>query len=194
VAEQWKRKTILTVKNKFPFATKRMPVVKREEIVLTPIEVSIEAIEQRTERLRGAVKNPDPKFLQPILQGSCAPTVNSGPIEICRAFLPVITQQTSSSGEPRSPSPTPSSSQYPQAQVERLREGVKEFLKACSLGLKVNSKIIGADMGAFQAELIAGFMKLAEEVGPFLGAPARPRSSSAAHKLQTIIPIAEAQA
>jgi len=90
VSDQWKLQTILTTEHKFPYLATRLRVKSRREIRLTPIQVAIEAMKTRTERLRSAVAMNDPKMIQIILQGSCLPTVNGGPMELCRAFLPAL--------------------------------------------------------------------------------------------------------
>ena len=72
VAEQYKRKTILRVSHNFPYMTTRLPVVKKDEIELTPIENSTEAIEARTAAIKAESRSeaPNLKVLQPLIQGS----------------------------------------------------------------------------------------------------------------------------
>lgn len=94
--EQWKRKTILTVANHFPYVKTRIQVVDRKQvsyfelkhavvrqkcdiyrallpfqIVLTPIEVAIEDIQKKTVELAHSIQQdpPDTKILQMVLQG-----------------------------------------------------------------------------------------------------------------------------
>ena len=92
VADQWKLQTILRTEYKFPYLATRLRVVSRREIKQTPLQVATEAVKMRTERLHSALamNPPDPKLIPIILQGSCLPTVNGGPMELCKAFLPML--------------------------------------------------------------------------------------------------------
>lgn len=107
LADQYKRKTILTTVNHFPYVKTRIQVFKQtrpfasertyriilskvaqqKQIVLTPIEVAIEDIQMKVAKLDAAMKGNDPKILQMELQGCIGTTVNQGPIEIARVFL-----------------------------------------------------------------------------------------------------------
>ena len=102
LAEQYKRKTILTTVNHFPYIKTRIQVkelfnllqsgllvqvAQQKQIVLTPIEVAIEDIQMKVAKLDAAMKANDPKILQMELQGCIGTTVNQGPIEIARVFL-----------------------------------------------------------------------------------------------------------
>ena len=80
VAEQYKRKTILSVSESFPFAVCRLPVSHRREIIVSPLEGAVEAIEKRNlvvQKELDAVP-PNPKTLQQVLQGSVRLQVNAG--------------------------------------------------------------------------------------------------------------------
>jgi len=246
VADQWKMHTILKTEHKFPYLATRIRVAERREIRQTPMEVAIEAIATRTERLRSAVQARDPKMIQIILQGSCLPTVNGGPMELCRAFLqmlPVVFEDElgTSTGDvdededeyedefmdddedfgednsesirrnARSPSITsvakkvsaeeasasqasteevPASSASPVPGIseedrkaaalaeetrlnpenqQKLRDNVREFLKACSMALHIN-KVLSSDQNLFNKELSNGYEKLCDELYPFVGA------------------------
>jgi len=247
VSDQWKLQTILTTEHKFPYLATRLRVKSRREIRQTPVQVAIEAVGIRTDRLRSAVAMNDPKLIQIILQGSCLPTVNGGPMELCRAFLPMLpvvyeddADGTSTGdieydvedddgfldedddddgdadggvtkkGKSISSSPTPSisesenlrdaatekSSAAPEPdgddsglseeekkkaaalaeemkptpeQLQKLRENVREFLKACGMALKVN-KFMSSDQDLFHRELSNGYEKLCDELYPYVGA------------------------
>lgn len=82
--EQYKRKTILTTANHFPYVKTRIQVVNRKVIELTPIEVAIEDIQKKTAELAVSIHQepPDPKILQMVLQGCIGTTVNQGPMEV----------------------------------------------------------------------------------------------------------------
>ena len=69
-AEQWKRKTVMTSSTPFPCALKRAPVVGQEEIRLSPLETSLDAIQARGAALQEVIASRDVKILQQLLQGS----------------------------------------------------------------------------------------------------------------------------
>ena len=48
LADQHKKKTILTVEKHFPYMKKRLLVTSKQVVTLSPIENSLEAVEQRT--------------------------------------------------------------------------------------------------------------------------------------------------
>ncbi len=72
IAEQYTRKTILTVPETFPAMLKRQPVISRYEVIQTPIQNSVETIEKRSSELLQELKSVPPqiKSLQNVLQGS----------------------------------------------------------------------------------------------------------------------------
>uniref|UniRef100_A0A8C4QN86 DOCKER domain-containing protein n=1 Tax=Eptatretus burgeri TaxID=7764 RepID=A0A8C4QN86_EPTBU len=76
--KQFKRKTVLTTSHAFPYVKTRINVVHKEENVLSPIEVAIEDMQNKTQELVFATNRdpPDPKRLQMVLQGSIGTTVN----------------------------------------------------------------------------------------------------------------------
>lgn len=78
-ATQFKRKTIVTVGNSFPYVKKRLPVSAEEQIILTPIENAIELIESRAEKFRAEVtaETPTTKQLQMMLSGTVRLQVNA---------------------------------------------------------------------------------------------------------------------
>ena len=75
ISKQYKRKTILIVNGSFPCMLTRLPVIKKREIVITPIENAIEDIEKRNIILFNEVhrKPVNPKTLTQVLQGSALP-------------------------------------------------------------------------------------------------------------------------
>ena len=94
--EQYKRKTILTTSDYFPYVKTRIQVVTREQIILEPIEVAIEDIQKKTLELAAVlVQEPaDPKILQMVLQGCIGTQVNQGPLEMALTFLQTISDGT----------------------------------------------------------------------------------------------------
>ena len=85
--EQYKRKTILKTSHHFPYVKTRILVKESKSIVLSPIEVAIEDVQKKIEELEAAMRPPDPKMLQLVLQGCIGTTVNQGPLEMANVFL-----------------------------------------------------------------------------------------------------------
>ena len=75
---QYIRKTILTTQDSFPYVKKRSKIIQVERIELTPLEVAILNMQEKTKSLRHAVQQdpPDTKLLQMQLQGGIATAVN----------------------------------------------------------------------------------------------------------------------
>jgi len=144
--DQYKRKTILTVENQFPYVKKRLLVVNKHEIQLTPLENAIEGVESRIEALQSEIRcnPPNPKTLQSVLQGSILATVNVGPREIAKTFLGKDAKD------------------YPSEQIDRLRSSLMEFVKACEDAVAVNKTLIGPDQLNFQTELEQGCNALSQ--------------------------------
>eukprot|EP01114_Cavostelium_apophysatum_P003911 TRINITY_DN1404_c0_g1_i1.p1 TRINITY_DN1404_c0_g1~~TRINITY_DN1404_c0_g1_i1.p1 ORF type:complete len:1840 (+),score=629.05 TRINITY_DN1404_c0_g1_i1:76-5595(+) len=141
--DQHKRKTILTVENQFPYVKKRLLVVNKQEINLTPIENSIETIESRTDMLLSELRQvpPNGKTLQNVLQGSVLLQVHVGPKKICEDFL----------GNPKD---------YPPEQIETLKVHMKDFVKVCEDAVALNRTLIGTDLLQFHMELEQGLKEL----------------------------------
>lgn len=70
ISEQYKRKVILTASRSFPYLSTRLPVIARQELVLSPIEVALEDVTRRNQQLSMAIHAdpPDAKFLQMVIQ------------------------------------------------------------------------------------------------------------------------------
>ncbi|KAG5461474.1 MAG: dedicator of cytokinesis 6, isoform CRA_e, partial [Olpidium bornovanus] len=153
VANQRKRKTILTTEHPFPYLKKRLPVVSREELDLTPLEVSIEAIYERCNKLRTAIQAnpPNLKNLQMVLQGSVRLQVNSGPLEICNAFLAPQAR-----------------AQHRPAQLAKLQGEFQEFEKLCGQALELNKLLIKHDQIEYQEDLEEGYEDFKVKLEPFL--------------------------
>eukprot|EP01133_Synstelium_polycarpum_P007631 gene7631-8927_t len=156
VAEQYKRKTILTVQNHFPYTKKRILVTSKQEINLSPIENAIESIESRTETLQSEIRAipPNLKTLQQVIQGTVRLQVNAGPQEICRIFLAEGTS-------------------YNYESIARLKRSLSVFLGACAESLQFNRSLIEQTSAAleFQDEMEQGYMQLlgvmeSYDVGP----------------------------
>ncbi|XP_063219662.1 dedicator of cytokinesis protein 7 [Bacillus rossius redtenbacheri] len=164
--EQYKRKTILTSANHFPYVKTRIQVIHRKQIVLSPIEVAIEDIEKKTMELAQATlqEPPDPKILQMVLQGCIGTTVNQGPMEIANVFLSNLLDGQKS----------------PTKLQNKLRLCFKDFSKKCLDALKKNKNLIGPDQKDYQRELERNHQRFTERLLPLIsvGSFNRPQNSN----------------
>eukprot|EP01087_Luapelamoeba_hula_P013453 TRINITY_DN3839_c4_g1_i2.p1 TRINITY_DN3839_c4_g1~~TRINITY_DN3839_c4_g1_i2.p1 ORF type:complete len:1930 (-),score=376.88 TRINITY_DN3839_c4_g1_i2:62-5851(-) len=151
IREQRKRKTILYTERPFPFVLPRLPVVRKEEIIMEPLEVSIELVQGRIAALRKELDSrpPSTKTLQQVLQGSVLVQVNAGPSEIAKVFLG-------------------NASAYPAEQIQQLKEDMIEFVSVCQYALVFNKSLIGQDQEEFQHHLEQGFGVLRTELNKFI--------------------------
>lgn len=156
--EQYKRKTILTTANSFPYVKTRIQVVDRLILTLTPIEVAIDDIEKKSNELASATYQPncDPKILQMLLQGCIGTTVNQGPLEIANVFLSNDAVAMSS----HSP-PTPQ-------QQQKLRESFITFCKRAGDALRKNKSLIGLEHKDYQREMERNYQRFREKLAPML--------------------------
>ncbi|GAA6106018.1 dedicator of cytokinesis protein 8 isoform X1 [Tachysurus ichikawai] len=151
--EQYKRKTILTTQHAFPYVKTRINVIQKEEFDLTPIEVAIEDMQNKTRELAIAThkEKPDAKMLQMVLQGSVTATVNQGPLEVAQVFLNEI---------PADPK------LY--RHHNKLRLCFKEFILRCGEAVEKNKHLITPDQREYQHELKKNYNKLRENLRPML--------------------------
>jgi len=152
MADQYKRKTFLTVENAFPYLKKRSIVVKKSRIELTPIETAREVIEKKNNSLKAelALATPNVKALQLGLQGSLLLQVNSGPLEICRIFL----------GD--------NMTKYNKQHVEALINTMNEFVAVLGRALEKNQELITSDQLVVQKSLQEGYRTLKLEVAKYM--------------------------
>ncbi|GMS84225.1 hypothetical protein PENTCL1PPCAC_6400 [Pristionchus entomophagus] len=160
--DQYKRRTILTVHNSFPYVKTRLRVVEREERVLSPIEVAIEDVEKKTRELGAAIAQspPDAKMLQMVLQGCIGTTVNQGPVEVANVFLSNVTD-----GRPMD------------KLQNKLRLAFRDFSKKCAEALSLNKQLIHADQLAYQNELHRNYNEFTRKMAPMLSKAPRPISA-----------------
>ncbi|XP_029419625.1 dedicator of cytokinesis protein 6 isoform X4 [Nannospalax galili] len=153
LAEQHKRKTLLTTDHAFPYIKTRIHVCHREETVLTPVEVAIEDMQKKTRELAFATEQdpPDAKMLQMVLQGSVGPTVNQGPLEVAQVFLADIPED-------------PKLFRH----HNKLRLCFKDFCKKCEDALRKNKALIGPDQKDYHRELERHYCRLREALQPLL--------------------------
>ncbi|XP_015124186.1 dedicator of cytokinesis protein 11 isoform X2 [Diachasma alloeum] len=152
--DQWKRRTILFTPYAFPYIKKRICIIDKKIIELTPIEVALDEMRQRVQELQDVtlILPTDIKKLQLRLQGSVCVTVNAGPLAYASAFL--------------DPALSP---QYPDDKVEQLRDVFRDFIKICYTALQINSKLITTDQQEYQRVLRDNYYKLCENMSPLLG-------------------------
>ncbi|CAD5111868.1 DgyrCDS1134 [Dimorphilus gyrociliatus] len=150
IADQWKRKTILTCENSFPYTKKRIKVVLKQEMNLTPIEVAIEDVQNKVNQLTEAcaASKIDVKYLQMVLQGCIGATVNKGPMQIAKTFLEPLAQGLI----------------VPTKQHNKLRVAFKNFVRKSQEALKQNEKLIMADQEDYQTELKKNFEDISHKL------------------------------
>ncbi|XP_067416642.1 dedicator of cytokinesis protein 6 isoform X2 [Emydura macquarii macquarii] len=153
LSEQRKRKTLLTTSHAFPYIKTRLPVVHKEEIILTPIEVAIEDMQKKTQELAFAThQDPaDAKMLQMVLQGCVGTTVNQGPLEVAQVFLAEIPD------DPKL-----------YRHHNKLRLCFRDFTKRCEDALRKNKALIGPDQREYHRELERNYERLRESLQPLL--------------------------
>uniref|UniRef100_A0A8C8SQK4 Dedicator of cytokinesis 6 n=1 Tax=Pelusios castaneus TaxID=367368 RepID=A0A8C8SQK4_9SAUR len=151
--EQRKRKTLLTTSHAFPYIKTRLPVIHKEEIILTPMEVAIEDMQKKTQELAFAThQDPaDAKMLQMVLQGCVGTTVNQGPLEVAQVFLAEIPD------DPKL-----------YRHHNKLRLCFKDFTKRCEDALRKNKALIGPDQREYHRELERNYQRLRESLQPLL--------------------------
>jgi len=174
--EQFKRKTILTTQNHFPYVKTRILVVDRKEIVLTPIEVAIEDVQKKIAELDAAINQvpPNPKILQMVLQGCIGTTVNQGPMEVANVFLKDLFDGKKSATKHQN----------------KLRLCFKDFTKRCEDALKKNKKLIASDQKEYQHELEKNYKRFEDHLSPLFSLnPTRPQTSSPPNQEKVTSPM-----
>jgi hypothetical protein len=151
--DQYKRQTIVKTSHAFPSMHKRVSIVSKEEIILTPIETARDLIRGRSEALQKELSSgsPNTKTLQIVLQGSVLLQVNAGPLEICRLFL---------SEDKRK--------ELPEQHVQELDAAMKEFFKLCGFALALNGSLITDDQLPFQEKLKEGYRDLRTQMSQYV--------------------------
>lgn len=165
--DQWKRRTMLTTEYSFPYVKKRIRVVSKRSIELSPIEVAIDEMRNRVSELEDVVfsQTTDVKKLQLVLQGSICVQVNAGPLTYASVFLdPAL------------------SNLYPDDKVEELKDIYREFLKICYSALQINSKIISQNQVEYQEALRENYKKLCSSLSELFGEPLWPHEETGSFK------------
>ncbi|KAJ5077729.1 dedicator of cytokinesis protein [Anaeramoeba ignava] len=149
--DQYKRCTILTTEKTLPYPVKRVLVVNKNETELTPIQVWTDDIRKKKNLIHGLVSSSskDHKKIEPLLVGTCLPTVNSGPIEICRVFLS-------------------NSKKFPENDVILLKKEFKQFLFNLNLLIQIHEQILRDDVRELHEQIKQGYSKLYESSKHYL--------------------------
>lgn len=160
--EQYKRKTILTTVQAFPYIKTRLTVVERQQIILSPVEVAIEDIMKKTRELAIALYTEpmDAKILQMVLQGCIGTTVNQGPLEVALVFLSEVAE----------------GKQVPTRHHNKLRLCFKDFLKKCGDALHRNKTLITHEQRDYQRELERNYHIFREKLQPMISTTALRKS------------------
>ena len=166
VTEQYKRRVILTVANSFPYFLKRIPVSDRREMILSPIEVAIDEMQERVHQLEHVIGSRDAKHLQLVLQGSVNATVNAGPIAYANAFLRKPLGPDSDLDECSFIAAAQATDLFSESQ-KHLKFVFEQFLDLCENALKLNEKLIKPNQVEYHQNLKTNFEKLRDELDFF---------------------------
>ncbi|XP_018085480.1 dedicator of cytokinesis protein 11 isoform X2 [Xenopus laevis] len=153
VEEQCKKRTILTTSNSFPYVKKRIAVIYEHQVDLTPVDVAIDEIKEKTADLQKICTSPDIDMiqLQLKLQGCVSVQVNAGPLAYARAFL-----EDSRAGK------------YPNKKIKELKDIFKQFIQACSIALDLNERLIKEDQIEYQEGLKSNFRDMVKELSDII--------------------------
>lgn len=166
VTEQYKRNTVVSVRNPFPHVTTAQQIVKREESILDPIQSACEDVDERTRRMSSLLDSGqvDPKALSALLAGSVATQVHGGAKEVCLAFL-----QQAADPEEGETKEEQAASPFSQEEQDKLRKSMRDFVQACRRGLAVNEKLVQSESErAFQTVLDKQFEELCLVINPLI--------------------------
>jgi hypothetical protein len=129
-------------------------VLRKEEVILQPIESAADDIELRSEKLHETLNAPviDTRNLQQLLQGMILAQVNGGTSQFCKAFL---------GPEARD--------QYPSTSVQTLRVALCAFLVAVDCGVDTYRGLCKTEADtALLREFELGFDNMKAEMEPML--------------------------
>ncbi|XP_037081413.1 LOW QUALITY PROTEIN: dedicator of cytokinesis protein 9-like [Pollicipes pollicipes] len=154
VEQQWRRRTVLTTDYCFPYVRTRIPVIRRQEYELSPIEVAIDEMTRRSRELVEVVERQptDVKKLQLRLQGSVSVQVNAGPLAYASAFLEESVRAS-----------------FPGDKLYQLKQAFREFVDACQRALSLNAQLRADDQADYHGSLEAGFQDLVAALGLIVG-------------------------
>lgn len=156
--EVYKKKTRLFTADAFPFMSTAVEVVRREQVVISPIESATEDVDERVEKLLGIIcaRQVNHKELNIFLAGSVATQVHGGAKELIDGFL---------------------SKEEPLKEAfdhqEALKRSMRRFLVACEMALETNRKLCERNAEdekqfAFHKDLETKFHEMCDVVGPII--------------------------
>ncbi|KAH9420409.1 Dedicator of cytokinesis protein 9 [Dermatophagoides pteronyssinus] len=170
VAEQYKKRVILTAGHSFPYFLKRIPVISKKEVILDPIDVAIDEMQERVYQLEHVIMNQDLKHLQLVLQGSVHVTVNCGPIAYANAFLKTKSKsqitdddQPMANGIDDDGDDDIMDENFDESQ-KHLKFLFEQFLDLCESALKLNERLIKSNQIEYHNNLKQNFEKLRSEL------------------------------
>jgi len=169
VTEQMKRNCVLRVASSFPYLLTAQRVVTREEIILDPIQSSIEDVDERTHRMNSLLDSGDvdPKTLTALLAGSVATQVHGGAKEVCFAFLKERDDSATAAGDTEAESKA--DVQWNHEDQEMLRRSMRDFLQAARRGLDVNLKLSTTEQQKlFHGNLEQQYSDLCMQINPLI--------------------------
>ncbi|KAM6949309.1 dedicator of cytokinesis protein 11 [Aplochiton taeniatus] len=153
VEEQCKRRSVLATANTFPYVKKRIEVVSEKHVDLKPVDVAIDEMKARTAELDKLCSSQEVDMiqLQLKLQGCVSVQVNAGPMAYARAFLD-DTKSTQSASK----------------KAKELTEVFRQFVKACSLALDINERLIKEDQFEYHEGLKGNFKDMVKELSDII--------------------------
>ena len=137
---------------------KRIAVTATRQIEMSPIEVAIEAIQERSDKLKAALNDGKPPFnlktVQLLLQGSVRPQVNKGPLEIANVFLAADKQRKHH--------------QYSTLLVQQLKTQLDDLQTQCLRAVQFSTAESPPDQTAYNADLERGYLEFKSALSPLL--------------------------
>ena len=138
-SEQYRRRTLVRVAERFPCSQKLQAVENEESTVLTPIECAILIIKTKIKDLTVKAmpldgSDPKLKTLYQVLSGAVNTQVHGGVTEVAEAFLSARTVES-----------------HPIQHVKILRGTIVHFLEVCKRGLKVSKELLNDEVAAASA-------------------------------------------
>ncbi|KAK3096056.1 hypothetical protein FSP39_022605 [Pinctada imbricata] len=154
IHEQHKRRTIVITTHSFPYVKKRIQVSKSEDVILKPIEVAIDQMQNKVVDMREVVNlpRPDVKKLQLKLQGSVSAQVHAGPLAYAQAFLS-----------------KDKVNKFHAEKVDALKDVFRDFVYVCSDALELNGTLITTEQKEYHESLNTGFQDIVAKLSDMFG-------------------------
>jgi hypothetical protein len=151
LSQQKKKKTLFTTQLPLPYVKTRVEVVKKEVVILSPIENAIELIVRQTAKVTEELLATPPRLnsLQQVIQGSVVPMVNPGPLRICEIFLAPGTIKNNL---------------YDRSLVYQLMAAMEKFVRQCGFAIKFNKSLIDEKHKKFQEMVEKHYAELSTKV------------------------------